>query len=135
MILSQRWLSRRKALAWLWFFGDDADSKSRPRRSERDSAQKKGGGRGGGVCHKPSADERASICVVFLNAWSPVRCRPGIGGFGDRRRIAGGRHQSRRASAEQSWVRHPARNRTDHDRDGEQRALRFAGDRLPVASQ
>src|SRR5262245_23690777 len=37
------------------------------------------------------------------------------------------------ASAERSWVQHQARNQTGHDRDGEQRVLRSAGDKLPVA--
>ena len=38
------------------------------RRNGTDFAQKKDGWRDGGVCHRPSADERASIDVVFLNA-------------------------------------------------------------------
>jgi hypothetical protein len=35
-------------------FGDEADNKAWPRRSERDSAQQKGAWRDGGVCHEPS---------------------------------------------------------------------------------
>jgi uncharacterized protein YihD (DUF1040 family) len=37
---------------------------------------------------KPSADERASIFVVFLNAWSPEQFRLDIEDLGDRRPIA-----------------------------------------------
>jgi hypothetical protein len=37
---------------------------------------------------KPSADERASIFVVFLNAWSQEQFRLDIEGLGDRRPIA-----------------------------------------------
>jgi len=102
-------------LTGLWFFWS-ADRKSRPRRSrERLCSAKSGGGRKRGEKKKKGEGK----------AFSTGALRPGIGGFEARRRIAGGRPKKKKRGRTR---------RTEQIMLGiERRALRFSGDRLPVA--